>query len=44
MIDQRQTFISLAFFPSYFAFALNCINLTKLSSPKFVQSGKDNFS
>ena len=31
-------------FPSYFAFVLNCINLTKLSSPKFVQSGKDNFS
>ena len=31
-------------FPFYIAFVLNCINLTNISSPKFAQSGKDNFS
>lgn len=42
-IKDRPSLVLLSF-PSYVAFALNCINLTKLSSPKFVQSGKDNFS
>ena len=42
-IKGRPSLVWLSF-PSYFAFALNCINLTKLRSPKFVQSGKDNFS
>ena len=42
-IKDRPSLVLLSF-PSYIAFALNCINLTKLSSPKFVQSGKDNFS
>ena len=42
-IKDRPSLVLLSF-PSYVAVALNCINLTKLSSPKFVQSGKDNFS